>query len=485
MINWQMRAGRGGVCDFRKNFDFYFKWLTNKVMSCFIISDEDQTELTSSINWDYFKMNLILDGQICITDFNDKLYACIGNRGGTPNEYYVPTRFLIANPVLKSKEVEIGKTGVVIYNTKIDHFVWTGESDVFSAGLCDLIEQTATLLADNIISINCSQINARVTAFFTADSQAQAAAGEAVLKRMYAGNPYAILRSDLIEKLLINPINNSSSGQNITELVELHNYIIANFFQSIGIKSNNIMKRERLIRDEIESQDDFLQVSILEILSSWQQGLDEVNELYGTSFHVKLNPVLLNELIQQLDDAEGSEDVQDNAEGSEDVQDSAEGSEDVEDNAESSEDVQDSAEGSEDVEDNAESSEDVQDSAEGSEDVQDNDEGSEDVQDSAEGSEDVEDNAESSEDVQDSAEGSEDVQDNDEGSEDVQDNAEGSEDVQDNAEGAEGSEDAIEEIEEKEQIVQEVVDLINDAPDDERGEQDVQPKEEAAESDAD
>ena len=375
MVNWQMRAGRGGVCDFRKNFDFYFKWLTNKVMSCFIISDEDQTERTSSINWDYAKMNLILDGQICITEFDDKLYACIGNRGGTPNEYYVPTQFLIANPVLGSKEVKIGETGIVIYNTKIDHFVWTGESDIFSAGLCDLIEQTATLLADNIISINCSQINARVTAFFTADSEAQAAAGEAVLKRMYAGKPYAILRSDLIEKLLINPINNSSSGQNITELVELHNYIIANFFQSIGIKSNNIMKRERLIRDEIESQDDFLQVSILEILSSWQQGLDEVNKLYGTSFHVKLNPVLLNELMQQID---SSEDV----EGSEDVQDSSE-------------------------------------------------------------------------------------------------DAEGSEDVQDS------SEDAIEEIEEKEQIVQEVVDLINDAPDDERGEQDVQPKEEAAESDAD
>ena len=339
MVNWQMRAGRGGVCDFRKNFDFYFKWLTNKVMSCFIISDEDPDERTSSINWDYFKMNLILDGQICITDFNDKLYACIGNRGGTPNEYYVPTQFLIANPVLGSKEVKIGETGVVIYNTKIDHFVWTGESDIFSAGLCDLIEQTATLLADNIISINCSQINARITAFFTADSQAQAVAGEEVLKRMYAGKPYAILRSDLIEKLLINPIDNRSSGQNTTELVELHNYILANFFQSIGIRSNNIMKRERLIRDEIESQDDFPQISILEFLSSWQQGLDEVNELYGTSFHVELNPVALNEFMQQLDDAESSEDVQDSAEGSEDVQDSSEGSEDVQDDGESSEEA--------------------------------------------------------------------------------------------------------------------------------------------------
>ena len=308
MINWQVKAGRGGVCDFRKNFDFYFKWLTNKVMSCFVISDEDPDERTSSINWDYAKMNLILDGQICITDFGKKkkLYACSGNRGGEPNEYYVPTKFLIANPVLGSKEVTIGETGVVIYNTKIDHFVWTGESDVFSAGLYDLIEQTATLLADNIISINCSQINARITVFFDADSESEAAAGELVLKRMYAGKPYAVLRGDLIEKIRINPINNSSAGQNITELVELHNYIIANFFQSIGIKSNNIMKKERLIRDEIESQDDFLQVSILEILSSWQAGLDEVNKLYGTSFKVKLNPVLINELIQQL---EGTEDA--------------------------------------------------------------------------------------------------------------------------------------------------------------------------------
>lgn len=303
--NWQIRAGRGGVCDFRKNFDFYFKWLTNKVMSCFIISDGAPTEKTSSIDWDYAKMNLILDGQICITDFSGKLYACIGNRGGVPDEYYVPTQFLIANPVLGSKEVKIDVDGVVLYNTKIDKFMFTGTTAIFATGLCDLIEQTATLLADNVISINCSQVNARVTTFFTADSEAQAAAGELTLKKMYAGKPYQVLQSDLLEKINVNPVNASASGQNITELVELHNYIIANFFQSIGIKSNNVMKRERLIRDEIESQDDFLQVSILEMLSSWQDGLDKVNSIYGTSFSVKLNPVLINELMQQLSPAQG------------------------------------------------------------------------------------------------------------------------------------------------------------------------------------
>ena len=279
-------------------------------------------------------MNLILDGQICITDFNSKLYACIGNRGGEPDEYYVPKRFLIANPILGSKDVRIGEDGVVIYNTKIDEFMFTGSSCIFATGLYDLISQTATLLADNIISINCVQINARVNTFFTADSESQAVAGEAILKKQYAGKPYQILRSDLLEKIQVNPVNTSAAGQTITELVELHNYIIANFFQSIGIKSNNVMKRERLIKDEIESQDDFLQVSILEILSSWQEGLDQVNEMYGTDFSVRLNPVLINELMEQLEPAETKASPE-SAESTPDAETESEGN-DTSDNTETS-----------------------------------------------------------------------------------------------------------------------------------------------------
>ena len=295
-MNWQERAGRGGVCDFKSNYDFYFKWLCNKVMNCFIIKDRSNGK-TETINWNYFKMNLILDGQICITDFGENLYACIGNRGGKPNEYYVPTIFTISNPILGSKQVDIDVNGVVFYNTDIDMFNYTGNCEIFSGGLYDLISQTATLLADNIISINCNQINSRITAFFTAESEAQAVAGEVVLKKMYAGKPYQILRSDLIEKLVVNPINSSASG-NITELVELHNYIIANFFQSIGVKSNNVMKRERLINSEIDSQNDYLKVSLLEILTSWQKGFDKLNEIYGTDISVNLNPALLDELLE-------------------------------------------------------------------------------------------------------------------------------------------------------------------------------------------
>ena len=287
-LHWKERYAKGGVCDFRQNYDFYFKWLLNKTASCFYISG-----LPETINESYLKTNLLLDGNICITDFNDKLYACIGSQGGPPDEYYKGTIYTVANPVLGSKMVKIGTDGVVIYNNELDQF--TG--DDWISGLYELINQTATLLADNIISINCNQINCRVQAFITADSEAQAVGGEIVLKKMYAGNPYQVLRSDLIDKISVNPLNNSANAQNISELVELNNYIISNYFQSIGIRANDIRKKSHVLQDEIDVQNDYLQVSILEILSSWQAGFDKVNELYGTDIHVELNPALIHTLI--------------------------------------------------------------------------------------------------------------------------------------------------------------------------------------------
>lgn len=287
-LHWKERYAKGGVCDFRQNYDFYFKWLLNKTASCFYISG-----LPETINESYLKTNLLLDGNICITDFNDKLYACIGSQGGPPDEYYKGTIYTVANPVLGSKMVKIGTDGVVIYNNELDQF--TG--DCWISGLYELINQTATLLADNIISINCNQINCRVQAFITADSEAQAVGGEIVLKKMYAGNPYQVLRSDLIDKINVNPLNNSANAQNISELVELNNYIISNYFQSIGIRANDIRKKSHVLQDEIDVQNDYLQVSILEILSSWQAGFDKVNELYGTDIHVELNPALIHTLI--------------------------------------------------------------------------------------------------------------------------------------------------------------------------------------------
>ena len=304
IVSWRDKYGAGGICDFQMNYDFYFKWLLNKVMQIIFIKGLDDTK----INGNYLKSQLILDGNICITDYPDGInheagiYAVSGNLGGEPDEYYIPVLYTCANPILGSKTVYRKdwngnkKNGVVIYNTDIDN-VWC---DGWSAGLYDLISQTATLLADNIVSINCQQINSRVQAFFTADGEPQAVAGEAVLRKMYAGSPYQILRSDIVDKLTVNPISGTGVANNITQLVELQNFIVANFFQSIGVKSNDIMKRERLITAEVEEQNSFVTLSLLEMITSWEKGFREVNELYGTDIHCELNPVLLREIAEQF-----------------------------------------------------------------------------------------------------------------------------------------------------------------------------------------
>lgn len=310
-VHWKERYAKGGVCDFKQNYDFYFKWLLNKTAQCFYI-----TGLPDTINETYLKTNLLLDGNICITDFNDKLYACIGSVGGPPNEYYVGTIYTIANPVLGSKMVNINKDGVVIYNNAIDEF--TG--DCWVSGLYELINQTATLLADNIVSISCNQINCRVQAMVTADSEAQAIAGEIALKKMYAGNPYQVLRSDLIDKINVNPINTAANAQNISELVELNNYIISNYFQSIGIRANDIRKKSHVLQDEIDVQNDYIQVSIYEILTSWQKGFDKVNELYGTDIHVELNPAIIHTLIDALiGSSDNTDDTSDDSNTTDDI----------------------------------------------------------------------------------------------------------------------------------------------------------------------
>ena len=292
--HWKERFGKDGICDFRANFDFYFKWLLSKTASCFYIKG-----LPDTVDEFYVKSNLLVDGDICFTDFGDSLYALCGSPGGQPDEYYKPTLYTVANPILGSKIVEDGVDGVIVYNTPLDTYI--------PGGLYGLISQTSTLLADNIISINCCQINSRVTAMVTADSESQAQAGENILKSVYAGHPYKIMRSDMLEKINVNPIVQSGLSGTITELVELHNYIIANYFQSIGIKANNVRKNAHVLREEINVQNDYLQISILEIMTSWQEGFDKVNKMFGTDIHVELNPALLDILIgSDNDDSDNS-----------------------------------------------------------------------------------------------------------------------------------------------------------------------------------
>ena len=270
-----------GICNVEQNYQFYFNWLLGKLHEIFVWEN-----LPESVDEEFLNTTLFIDGMVTFFKKEDKLYALNCGLGGKINEYYEPTELILANPVLGSATFTRDKDCVVMFNTKADKEAITG-----IRGLYPLIHQTATLLADNIVSINCAQINTRVQALVVADSTAQKNSAEVTMKELYSGKPFKVLEDTMIDKIKVNPIT-ANPAANITELVELHQYIIANFYNNIGIKTNYQMKKERMITDEINSLNDFLAVSLDSMLSSRCAAVDKINEMFGTNIKVKLKDYL-------------------------------------------------------------------------------------------------------------------------------------------------------------------------------------------------
>lgn len=279
-----------GVCDVQQNFELYFDLLVNKCCNLFKFEN-----LPDTIDEKFLTTQLILNGQIGFFKDGDKLYALNGHCGGEPNVYYRPTHFIVANPILGSKDLIVeqrdgaqgteGLDGVVVYLTQSDR---QSDRQRFG-GLYRLIYQTAGLLADNISSMNASQINGRVSQLWTVDNDAEAFTVEEILRDIYNGKPYRVLTQNLIEKVGVLPAAQTGQTNTLINLIEAHQYILASFYNEIGIPSNWNMKRERVNTAETELMTGSLDVSIYSMEKSLKEGIERVNELFGTSISVRFN----------------------------------------------------------------------------------------------------------------------------------------------------------------------------------------------------
>ena len=280
-----------GICNVEANFRTYFKLLTNKAMSLFKLSGTEDLE---AFDERYFIEQLVLRGKVCVAQFNNKLYALTGNWGGEPNAYYEPTEWIVANPILGSKTLKVlnkdgskdtsGLDGIVIALTDFDYL-----TDNLNGGLYPLIYKYSGLLADNDVSLNIAQINGRLNVVLTADSENIANQAEDVLKDLYNGKPYRVLYQDLMDKIQVNPVAAAGTNNTIMSLIEAKAHLLQDFYSEIGIASQGNLKRERVNTAETELMTGCLDISIWNILKNLREGLDRVNELFGTSISVELN----------------------------------------------------------------------------------------------------------------------------------------------------------------------------------------------------
>lgn len=298
-------GGYKGVCDVDFNFRTYFDLLVNKVSRMFVWEN-----LPETINERYLEQQLLLIGKVAFTKVNDKFYVVSGNWGGEPNCYYQPTLWTMANPILGSAQLRIrqldgndnveGLDAILIGNSDVDLL----RDNCKQGGLYGLIYQTAGLLADNISSLNVSQINGRVSVLYTADSEAEALTGEKVLQDIYAGKPFKILSQNILEKIGVNPVAAQGQSNTLMSLIEAHQYILAQFFNEIGVGGQWNLKRERINTAETELMTDSLDINIQSMLKCREEAVKKINELYGLNISVKLNEAVYSEEDEEENEAE-------------------------------------------------------------------------------------------------------------------------------------------------------------------------------------
>ena len=279
-----------GVCDVENIFRYYFTTLTNKVCSLLVFD-----KLPEHVDDRLLKSTLVLDGKICFTQFNQNIYALDGNVGGEPNCYKEPTEFIIANPILGSKNVKIrhedgsdkvdGLEGILVGLTPMDLEL----PESMKGGLYRLIYTYSGLLADNLVSLNCAQINSRVQVAFVGETESQANTAEKVLKDLYNGTPYKVLQQDILNKLTITPVASSGANTTMVSLIEAHAQIVSDFYSELGISYNSNRKRQYVGQAEAEMDTGMLGLNIDTIINTIRSGIDKVNELFGTDITVNVD----------------------------------------------------------------------------------------------------------------------------------------------------------------------------------------------------
>lgn len=258
-------------------FRYYVKYLFQKIVSVFKF-----TGLPEYWSENYFKYVLLGYGFISI--FDDKEYGVIPQQCTLSDNitlFYQPKYALITNPVLKYKQLEIGKECELI-KLMPDY-----------SNPMDLVSTYADLLAIAMETTAVNLMNSKASFIFFAENEAIANTYKALYDEISAGKPFSVVAKELKNE---DGSNNwdfftQNVGQNyITDRILNDMKTIEDQFNTkIGIPNANTQKRERLINSEVQANDIDTQALIRVWLDSMKDGIAKVNKHYGLNISVDYN----------------------------------------------------------------------------------------------------------------------------------------------------------------------------------------------------
>lgn len=227
-------------------------------------------------NWDvdYMNSHLFLDGLFCITDTSAGILPLSCGTTGL-NVFNHPTRCIIANPVLGNFERIIDETCALIklqYNYK---------------GIDNMLRRYCYLLASCDSSIAVNLMNSKVAFIGLAEDKKQAESMKLMYDQISCGEPAVFVNNNSISEtsFFFNHVKENYVGDSIQELKRS---IINEFLSEIGINNQNYEKKERLVTDEVNANNEEISCNVTHWINNIKEGIDRANSLYGLNISVDI-----------------------------------------------------------------------------------------------------------------------------------------------------------------------------------------------------
>lgn len=271
---------------YNSSTEYHKRYLYNKLFSRF--------KFTLPKEWDlnFFRFYLFRCGSIAVIYTNE--YGWVAQPYGIVklNLYYNPAEITVFNQFFRTD-----KTGIIGVNSEIIHLF----DDYF--GFDDLVTRYAEILAQIDRSINVNLMNCNVAMFFPAQNKKQADEIKEAYALATTGQPLITINKNAMGDDQLEPLlGNVKSNYIVDALLEARRNIINQFLTEVGIANANTDKKERLITDEVNQNNDETKAIISVVYENLKKCFDKVNQISGLSLNVALRE-------------EGDEDAKVNANG--------------------------------------------------------------------------------------------------------------------------------------------------------------------------
>lgn len=216
---------------------------------------------------------LQINGYAVIAEYQGKVYAFQGGFSGQ-DVYNRPTKVIVNNPALQNNSTyTINEDCVVVMN------------DDMKQGLIKIYEYFGQRLIENQITMLMTDYNLRMPFTISSSDDATTQSAKEYLNKIIDGSLGVIGEQKLFKALSVTPTNNKTTAS-FADLYGYQQFIIAQLNNTIGLATNNNMKRERLTTNEIEINKNASYPLVDNMLKNRQQAVEKINSMFGLDITV-------------------------------------------------------------------------------------------------------------------------------------------------------------------------------------------------------